>query len=179
MATLDDLKRKLAEAMKLHDKLRARADIARRAGLSASYDATVGRFAAIVDKVRAVTGAGSMTDAVRALWGGTRGSGLGFLPVLPLLTAGAIAATVAVIGNWLVDAYELDRRLDAAAAQIAAGVTPSQAARNVATAAGDGPQGKASGWKLDVSGLALPALIVGGLFFGPRLVEAMSNKRSK
>lgn len=178
MATVDDLKRKLAEAMTLHDKLRARADLARRAGLSASYDATVGRFAAIVDKVRAVTGAGSMTDAVRALWGGSV-AGLGFLPVLPLLTAGAIAATVAVIGNWLVDAYELDRRLDAAAAQIAAGVTPSQAARNVATAAGDGPQGKASGWKLDVSGLALPALIVGGLFFGPRLVEAIGNKRSK
>lgn len=170
MATIAELKTKLTEAMRLFDRLRGREDLARRAGMQNQYRTTIGRFSGVVDKVKALTSSGSLTDAVKAIFTSAGVSGLGLWPLL------AVAGVVTLLGSWMTDAYTLDRRLDAAAKQMDSGVSPAEAARNVAKTVGDG--GEKGGLLAEASqllklggGLLVVALVA------PPIINAISGKK--
>jgi len=161
VASVEELKAKTAEALKLYDRLRARQALATRAGLTSEYSGVVSRFGRIRDALQKLTDTGSMVDAVKVLWNG-QVQGLGVAPLVIGwgVASVAIAGAVTLITKWLTDAYELDRRLDAAEKGV-----------NVPAASGD----TAKGWKIE--GLALPAAAVAVVILGPRLWDAWNSRK--
>lgn len=179
MATIAELKAKLAEAMTLNRKLTARAALAQRAGLSQQYNGVLGTFSKIAARVQAALGAGSFTDAVKALWNGPGTAGLGIAPLV-LLTPLAAGGLITLIVSWTTDAYALDRRLDAYEAEIARGTPPDQAAKNIAKVTGDGEGGpKGSGSVLGDIGTLLKwgAVIATAAIAGPPIVRALEQRK--
>lgn len=177
MASIDELKARTAEAMRLYDRLRTRQALATKAGLVSEYSGVVSRFARVRDALQKLTDTGSLTDAVRVLWNGEVGA-LGVAPIIAWAGASvAIAGALAAISAWLTDAYKLDARLTAYERALAAGQTPEQAAKATATASGDYAPSSGPGLSFDVSGLAVPAGIVALVVFGPRLVDAWKSRK--
>lgn len=179
MASVEELKAKTAEAMRLFDRLRARQALAQRAGLTSEYSGVVSRFARVKDALQKLTDTGSLTDAVKVIWNGSASvNGLGIVPLVAWAGASvAIAGAVSVVGYWLTEAYALDRRLDAYEQGLNAGKTPKEAADAAAEAAGDNSPAAQRGWGFNVSGLTLPALVVATVLLGPRLVEAWQGRK--
>lgn len=193
MASVDELKAKTAEALKLYDRLRLRGQVAQRAGLSNEYSDIVSRFSTVKAALQKLTDTGSLTEAVKVMWNGSQQPptvstsrsdgfvtpGMGVLPVIAWWAGGTVAVSgaVALVSYWIADAVKLDNRLTAYEKALAAGTPPAQAAKDVATASGDYAPDRGPGFKLDLSGLALPAVVLLAVIYGPRILDAWKKQR--
>lgn len=188
MATIEQLRAKMAEALRLRDRIRARAAVASKSpALQKQYKDILSRFDTVSSWAQRVTGVyDSAANAFRSLLSGVvidSRQGVGVAPIIVGASVVTIGAALTAVTAWVSDAYKVAAALDAQARMVEAGADPVAAANATATGA-RAAHGSSVGDQVEqgakaLAGLAMVAGLVGLAWANRDDIAAFFKKRAK